>query len=358
MQGERKGDIDSFIQVRNYNLLHSKNQFIEYIVFCLLLLSILERMTECKCTKAEEKLIKAIRAKDLSEVESLLTHELQRININFNDGSGATPLIFATLRYYNNDHRHRIWGHSYRDDESPSIILILLNHGADPNITDITGSTALHYACRHGNFLVMELLLKFNANVNFLNENGRTPLDFFLISLTKNKMGDDEFLQCIRFLLDINANVTINGILCLLTSMKFVERVFDTRLQVKLDTFRLLLVTKVDVNFQLLEPWGRQCIKGDTILHCAAREMNKKVIDLILECCNPNFLIRNNDNETAYDIAQRLHCKPIMECLKVTLVLQCHVFLRQKWIQMKPTLVTNNEKTIFNKRQKKEMISD
>ncbi|XP_033760138.1 ankyrin repeat domain-containing protein 39-like isoform X1 [Pecten maximus] len=52
-----------------------------------------------------------------------------------------------------------------------------LSKGVSPNLTDNSGYTALHYACRHGRKLVCELLLRHGADANSMTKSGRvTPL--------------------------------------------------------------------------------------------------------------------------------------------------------------------------------------
>ena len=44
---------------------------------------------------------------------------------------------------------------------------MLLKSGADPNITDEIGETALHIACRYGNLKLVKVFLNDNASPTF-----------------------------------------------------------------------------------------------------------------------------------------------------------------------------------------------
>ncbi|KAI9101643.1 ankyrin repeat-containing domain protein, partial [Phlyctochytrium arcticum] len=45
------------------------------------------------------------------------------------------------------------------------------------NLRDSQGNTALHYACKYGNRVVTEILLRLGAATDITNNNGETPLD-------------------------------------------------------------------------------------------------------------------------------------------------------------------------------------
>lgn len=288
-------------------------------------------MTEYKSTVADKELINAIKQHDVTGVEDLLRLKYQSININHVDANTRlTPLILA------------ITCTDFNLRRCPFIIVLtLLDYGADPNILSCprSGLTALHYACKCQNSHVVEILLKFNAHMNCQDEIGMTPLHLLVWKYMTIAVSADhgEILRCIRLLHNNHANFNIYNkreMTCVFYSIGYV-------LPRKLDVLQLLLsYNDVDINLPLLrqEPFEPYII-GDTILHCSVRKYNIEIVNMILKalirtCSTSNLLIRNNDNETAYDVAKRLRHQPIMECLERTSLFQCHIFLRQNWIQV------------------------
>lgn len=51
----------------------------------------------------------------------------------------------------------------------------LLRKGADPNLQNIFGNSALHYTISNKFFKLTNLLIQFNANEDLINEQGLTP---------------------------------------------------------------------------------------------------------------------------------------------------------------------------------------
>ena len=59
-------------------------------------------------------------------------------------------------------------------------VKLLLDHGADVNVVDDTGRTPLHYAVMFTNLTVVEHLLDHGADVNKLDNNGKSPVSHAL----------------------------------------------------------------------------------------------------------------------------------------------------------------------------------
>uniref|UniRef100_G3SAX7 Ankyrin repeat domain 30B like n=1 Tax=Gorilla gorilla gorilla TaxID=9595 RepID=G3SAX7_GORGO len=74
---------------------------------------------------------------------------------------------------------------------------ILIDSGADPNIVDVYGNTAVHYAVNSENLSVVAKLLSCGADIEVKNKAGHTPL---LLAIRKRSE------QNVEFLLTKNAN--------------------------------------------------------------------------------------------------------------------------------------------------------
>ena len=57
-----------------------------------------------------------------------------------------------------------------------SVVEVLLRHGADPNLSDRLGNTALHLAACTSHVPVVTLLLRAGTGLTTPDNNGRTPL--------------------------------------------------------------------------------------------------------------------------------------------------------------------------------------
>lgn len=80
------------------------------------------------------------------------------INLNsFNDGD-VSPLILASAK------------------NMPNVVKFLIEKGAEVDLADSNGDTALMYAIYNDSIAVAKVLMKSGANPNISNKNGETPL--------------------------------------------------------------------------------------------------------------------------------------------------------------------------------------
>ncbi|KAN0138394.1 Ankyrin repeat-containing domain protein [Lactarius tabidus] len=93
-------------------------------------------------------------------VQVLLVHNA---DVHAKDKWGQTPL-------------HRVFDdEDYTDKGCLAIAQLLAAHGADVNALDKNRSTLLHQASRHASLELAWILLKYGADLNLENEEGKTP---------------------------------------------------------------------------------------------------------------------------------------------------------------------------------------
>ena len=90
-------------------------------------------------------------------------------------------------------------------------VKLLLEHGADINIKENYGWTALHMACRYCNedssIECVKLLLEHGADVNAKENDGWTALH-----LACRYCNEDSSIECVKLLLEHGADINIKNI--------------------------------------------------------------------------------------------------------------------------------------------------
>ena len=166
-------------------------------------------------------------------------------------------------------------------------IKLLLNNGANINITDDDGNTALHLAAKRGRANAISVLLESGSDVNKAGRRGNTALHMAI---------QQGHTPCVQELLKhrrVNAMQR--------------NREQNTPLQVcaymnRQECLRVLLMYR-----EVSEDMNAVDRYGNTALHYAANG-RRGIVNLLLSQTNCDVTIRNVDNQTAADIAhaQRL----------------------------------------------------
>ena len=144
--------------------------------------------------------------------------------------------------------------------ENIESVKLSLERGADINLQDRDGCTALLMAARINNIEMVELLLERGADINLQDKYGDTA--FFEALLNKN-------IEMVELLLKRDADINFKnnyGVTALLVA---------ARINKNIEMVELLLERGADVNLQVKD--------GGTVLRVAANQNNIEMVELLLE---------------------------------------------------------------------------
>ena len=125
--------------------------------------------------------LKLANAARLGDHETL-AHVLQAEHMTRVDRHGRSLLHHAATCQY--------------DGQRASLLLLLTEHGADPNATDVKGRTALHEAARSAHVEAAELLIEHGARTDALDHELCTPLT--LAMRAKRGKGDRAMIRVLE----------------------------------------------------------------------------------------------------------------------------------------------------------------
>jgi ankyrin repeat protein len=105
-------------------------------------------------------LMRAVQTGNLAQVKDFIK---QGANVNYSTASGMTPLMLAAKQIDNHN--------------TEKIVKLLLDKGAEIDVPDSVGSTALVYAIVAKNMNIIRTLLASQASAHTIDRFGKTPID-------------------------------------------------------------------------------------------------------------------------------------------------------------------------------------
>lgn len=173
-------------------------------------------------------LIKPYAVRDLNTMRELIANEVGKsIDINEQSISGATVLHWAVGRWYfdlaklalqkgANSNIRDVEGNSalhiasHSGDSLARMISLLLQYGAEVNTGNMRSYTPLHLAAERGYIKSVELLVAKGADVNAVTSYGSSVLSYALKKLQKETQNGNSYLirsctQIVQLLKDNDA---------------------------------------------------------------------------------------------------------------------------------------------------------
>jgi ankyrin repeat protein len=207
----------------------------------------------------------------VESVEFLLS---DKVDVNFQDQNGFTPLTFALIALQNK-RQQAMMNHAVSEDDCARIVELLLEHGAKANQVSAIGLTPVHLAAANGGARIMKALLKAGGNPSpSMNEIAISPLQ------TAATLGKAETVQ---LLLDAGAD------------LKAASQEGDTLLHFatirgNAPVVKLLIAKHLDVN-------AKNKRHEATPLHYAAGANSTECVELLLNAgASPNMFDSNHAN--------------------------------------------------------------
>ena len=111
----------------------------------------------CAASSGDQRLIEAVKNRDLESVRALLKEHPAGLDVNATQGDGSTALHWAV----------------HRDDAMVADLLI--RAGAHANVANDLGVTPLHLACTNRSAAMVERLLAASASPRAALPNGASP---------------------------------------------------------------------------------------------------------------------------------------------------------------------------------------
>lgn len=249
---------------------------------------------------------KATTIKFVTSAQHLLDNPHHDIDVNIKNNEENTALHVLVKSFFERKKSQS----QELIDKKIKLINKLIEKGAQIDLKDKTGNTALHLALKTCNVEMLDTLVRgmqnqrMCINLNVQNNNDETPLH---IAARYCKVNAKDI---VNLLLNYGADVNIYNILSLrpldVAILKDNKEVVEAILYNQGQVSNLNINEQIGENITIEKEYKHIFSGGETALHLATYIGNQYIINLLLNA-GIDRTIRNNEGLTAEDITKKKH---------------------------------------------------
>lgn len=219
-------------------------------------------------------------------------------DVNIKNNIGRDALMIATEYSNSNIETVIIASRNSNNDSNTETVRILIDGGADVNITDISGLSSLMIACRNSNWYsnveTVKMLINAGANVNIKYSDSKYGDSGYTALMVSSRYSNSASnIETVKMLIDSGADIDTKdnyGHTALMIASKY------SNSSSNIETVKILIDANADVNAKY-----QNCITILMMLLIKGTPNCSEIIIQLLHTSRKTLLDIDNNSKTAYD---------------------------------------------------------